>query len=1830
MAGAGPTFRVLLELGSEGFSRGVGKARRATRNWRRSIVELDRTVQQVKQTLALVVGAQVVGRIRATTTAYERITGALRVANQDLGDQEQIAAASARQLASLRAEAERLGLLARPLAEQGAQLLRTARGTALAGRGITEVFTAFAEAATVTDASQEQLEGSLLAVRQILSKNKVQTEELLQITERGIGDFNLFARAVGLSGEEFAAAVSKGEVLAEDFLPKLAAELRRTFGPEVERAAQNSQSQFNRLANATEELELALGQTLTPALAESASALAGLLRQEEVQAFAQLVGGVLAENFQLLVAAGVALVALELPAAIAAIDTAITALAANPLALVLLGVAAAATEAKGAIDASIERSDAAIQEIVGEGRQLTAVWEETAAAIESADRATLQARADQYTARLIELQAEIDRTSKVARVYSADLAELSEREGFNATQVNFLRQELQRVQEEKGQAAAEARVLDQALSELLAALEETEESAADAADALAGDLRDALTEETRALYGEVEALEKGEKAHRRFLAVQEARERIARANVEASGDVVAAVTAEVEAQERLQRQLEGLRALRNLREEVRQQERLAELMLEIGVNAEQAGRAVDVLLDNTSDGTVRETVELIGKIEELETLIGRVDELRARVFQARIDRDVGFVLDRQPPPEVEPPEIPADAFLPDQEQLRELTRGFWDEEALYTADRWQLMWTDLAANMAQTFGRTIGRGLSRLFEPLLPQAEGVFEEILRAFLQMLAEMVAAATSAELTQALFGGGGGESGDVDVASQGVDLASAFAGALSSTAVTVALAAAATYAFVAVLDHLSDKSGEIFDFGASSTFRDGELTFATTDPNTRAAAITEGLRATMEEITALLGDSLQSLGTVTILARRDAKAFKTFVGGELVGTFRTAERAVRRAVVRAFSSASVDDPYLQRALEASAGRTVESLVRNLEVALALRDKGLSEAARQLRADMLDAWDAGLQFAEAVREAGFAMAEAAGAEGSLSEFLNRTRARLTGTGEDPLEDQRRIFNELLEEFRSELEAELAALNDSLEDLLATGDATISATIRTGGILDQASGELAGDILDFGDAVGTATVGAIDRLDLLRDRIAYLEAELGELPEPIDPTEIQRPGRGGGERRRIREAFAERLEALRRETSDLGPTSAEIAGELARIAGEMADAERAGVSAADRAEALALELELLTRSLTEGAEEAIQAAGESDFETALRHLFEGFQERFEALYLVASEEAEATGQDLGEIFRPVKDLLDQEFSVEALALIGDEIDRLASAGDVAGLVELRGLLESLETADLPPGVREALEAMAEEFPEIFGAIEEGIGQVAEGIVDSFDLPVEQAKDRLADLAQSLHDLRLALDEGAISSDRYAQVMEQLAATSVGRLSGELFSLLGQVEDLGVEHGELYEIRRRLERAVFDLQIARLEYEIQAYHKLGIISQETFNDLVALFGVVEENADAIFEAGLGGSGGAPPPGVAPAPPPPPDHSEAERFLEQLTDALREGSDGGVPRIVAEIEDLRQQARDFAADFPALGTTLEEVLGQIDDLLVRRLEPHADQLREFIDAGTDTDLSPAQRALDELLGSYRDQVELFEQLAGALGGAQAVAELYGVTLDDLTASYQDQRQAILQGLLDPLAEIEQSLLLGLGPLAAGSPFEQLETAESAVRDLLPRLAAGDVDALESLPSALQNLLRVSSGFSGPLRDQMLFLVQQAIDQARASFAGAVGDDFALGTGLDGLFGGGAIRPDNGGGAGDLGDLDGLGDAGGVPLPAIESGDRIAAGVEGLRRDVQRLEAVLLDRQVQAEDHDHRAERRHRDGAGARRGMERLGRSAETERLRRSAG
>lgn len=249
-------LKYIIDLQDGTFNRGMVNAQNQTRT-------LDQMVKRVGSTIA---GAFAVSSLASygkqavqTSADMEGLTNSIRFASKS----EQEGAKNLQYLNDLTGK-HGSNLMA---ASRGYKtFLGSMQGVPYTMNQIRKMYEQVDVANRVMNLSADDSQGVYLALGQIMSKGKVQAEELRgQIGERIPGAFAIAARAMGVSQARLNKMMEDGDLMAVDFLPRFAKELERTFGAGLEKATNSFQSQSNRRENAILKEEAAIGTKLQPA-----------------------------------------------------------------------------------------------------------------------------------------------------------------------------------------------------------------------------------------------------------------------------------------------------------------------------------------------------------------------------------------------------------------------------------------------------------------------------------------------------------------------------------------------------------------------------------------------------------------------------------------------------------------------------------------------------------------------------------------------------------------------------------------------------------------------------------------------------------------------------------------------------------------------------------------------------------------------------------------------------------------------------------------------------------------------------------------------------------------------------------------------------------------------------------------------------------------------------------------------------------------------------------------------------------------------------------------------------------------------------------------------------------------------------------------------------------------------------------------------------------------------------------------------------------------------------------------------------------------------------
>ena len=255
-----------VEMTLEGFKfrRDLQAATRdmrsSTARINRSLTSIDKTSMRVSRSIARFTkafGALAVGYV-TQRMARDFLRIGIYAERMEKGLQAATGSMEAANRASefLKQTSEELGLVYLSQVESYRKLAAAARGSALEGETIREVYRSIVEASTALQLSQQDVEGALYAITQMISKGKVSMEELRrQLGERLPGAFRIAAEAMGMTTMELDKFISDGNLMVEDFLPRFAAALRKEYAGAWQSSADSAQSNINRLITSWQELQ---------------------------------------------------------------------------------------------------------------------------------------------------------------------------------------------------------------------------------------------------------------------------------------------------------------------------------------------------------------------------------------------------------------------------------------------------------------------------------------------------------------------------------------------------------------------------------------------------------------------------------------------------------------------------------------------------------------------------------------------------------------------------------------------------------------------------------------------------------------------------------------------------------------------------------------------------------------------------------------------------------------------------------------------------------------------------------------------------------------------------------------------------------------------------------------------------------------------------------------------------------------------------------------------------------------------------------------------------------------------------------------------------------------------------------------------------------------------------------------------------------------------------------------------------------------------------------------------------------------------------------------
>lgn len=171
----------------------------------------------------------------------------------------------AKNIAFLRSEAKRLNVDLSQTLESGSKFFQATKDTPIEGYQSRQIVSAVTQASAVYGLDLDKQQRTFTALEQMSGKTVVSQEELRQQLAEAIPNASqIAANAYGTTTQSMNQLLATGRVLAEDFLPKFAQQLKAQTSSGVGDAVNSSVAITNKFNNSLTELQESIGKTLLP------------------------------------------------------------------------------------------------------------------------------------------------------------------------------------------------------------------------------------------------------------------------------------------------------------------------------------------------------------------------------------------------------------------------------------------------------------------------------------------------------------------------------------------------------------------------------------------------------------------------------------------------------------------------------------------------------------------------------------------------------------------------------------------------------------------------------------------------------------------------------------------------------------------------------------------------------------------------------------------------------------------------------------------------------------------------------------------------------------------------------------------------------------------------------------------------------------------------------------------------------------------------------------------------------------------------------------------------------------------------------------------------------------------------------------------------------------------------------------------------------------------------------------------------------------------------------------------------------------------------------
>lgn len=1112
-----------------------------------------------------------------------------------------------------------------------------------------------------------------------------------------------------------------------------------------------------------------------------------------------------------------------------------------------------------------------------------------------------------------------------------------------------------------------------------------------------------------------------------------------------AGSALAAVPPPDSDRERLDKYL---KTLQGIREELEDQTAIARVIREFSVGLETATKVVDLVRSSGGILTESRALEYIQAIAEAESQA----QAAADALNLALEEIVGNALDlggafdriKVAVPTTDDLVASAGAAVDDIFDFGDIPKAKAKESADAFSQAYENAAHDVSYLISGMFGEIL-RGGEVTWGDLFG---GMVDIAINAFQQIVQEWIAAKLTMEAANVSVSGGGGN---------GINAGSLGGGATGASAATLGIVA-------------------VFAAAAYAWYNDRQHDYK------RIEQAVRDIEDVFEKLSDTLGEYIPALAA-GVEARKDGDRFRARVGFDDGSAgyayFDEYADAISAALLSGLrESISREDPFAPLANLGESARAViaqiddeiinmgqagvDWLNEGLALARQLDQLGMSDMERTLS-------ELQRQYEENIRkgqEYGLSLQKIGDLYRSqLTDIEDSLRSRIAQylPGYDPVGNefaQIRADNDAL---KAEYDRQRKALNDHIQQVLLTIERLESgiATEGPGGGLQEQFREVSETLQGMlNGAVELSADLAGELMGQFNDLAQAATESAGLTPEAIRRIEAQRA---------ILADLMRQLELLGTGLSDEEIAAAEREARRRQNRGNRAQ-ERSAFEDQLRAIAdsalpdLVSQLKATRDQMDEVAAEAARLGVNADLsQAALAALNQQLGEQAQDAYLSLAERmAQAIGDE-----QTLRDLAQLRWDLERAQMLL-QIDMLEEMGFLQAdqIERLRDLYGRLPTT--APG-----NGAGDPPTDVAGGVLSGFGIDLDALTAQVDL-----LRNAASIVDSLSGgVKLAIP-GLVELRKKIEGMDDAARQFVGdslflQFGDQLLSFVQRYYG-DTKQGE--QLRIALEQVRFQLELANLNAQFALLQSLGLLTDQQITLIQGALDFLNDPAnwpdfDLPDTRGDGGYS---------APDPVDDRAaELERFFE----ALARWEQLGLSDARRELMDLREEFDDLRATAIRLGQSVSRVdaayQNAIEDFWDRTLAPYEDR---------------AETAQDRLQ-QIRDHFAELIDLAGEYGG----------DLERILAAQQQAVSDLWDEILGPLRDY-QSQLMG-SALSAATPEERLLAAQADFQRLADAALAGDVNAIQQLPGAIQALLQEAQNYygTGAAYQALYSSIQSIIDQ-----------------------------------------------------------------------------------------------------------------------------